>query len=176
MKAYNELFKLTENLLNAKDDETKAEAENKLREFTSYDNYHNRKPDIEDAVSILSDAVNVLGGKSIREKFVAKMGEQHRTLQQGMTGLFLLWIKYLGELPENWYDGRNEASVIISRDIIAWMKFTNELKQYHTQDNIDSDSQIKYLESHKAELEEFVAFVRGFVLNKADYITYLPLI
>jgi hypothetical protein len=163
-------------LLNAENDEAKAEAEKKLREFTSYDNYHNRKPDIEDAVSVLSDAVNVLGGKSIREKFVAKMGEQHRTLQQGMTGLFLLWIKHLGELPENWYDGRNEASVMISRDIIAWMKFLHELKQYHTQDSIDSNAQINYMDSHQTELEKFTRFVRGFVLNEADYIGHLPLI
>lgn len=176
MKAYDKLLKLTNDLLEAENDEAKVEAEKKLREFTSYDNYQNRKADIEDAVSVLSDAVNVLGGKSTKEKFVQKMSEQHRTLQQGMTGLFLLWIKHLGELPENWYDGRNEASVKVSRDIIAWLKFLEAIKYYHTSEDMKNDSQVKYLEDHKPELEEFVAFVRGFVLNKGDYVVHLPLI
>lgn len=175
MKAYNKLNELVQNLLKAENVEDKTKAEEALRAFVDYKNYGNRRVDIEDAVKSLSDAVNIMGGDKTKE-FVDNMSHEHRTLQQGMTRLFLGWIKHLGELKDNWFDGRNEASVMVSRDIVSYLKFLNQLKAYHTMSNQEKDSQIKYIEEHKAELEEFVAFVRGFVLNEDSYIANLPCI
>lgn len=175
MKAYNKLVRLAENVLNADNPESKKSAEQQMTEFLSYENYPNRKPDIEDAVNVLSDAVNIMGG-SKTDEFVECLSKEHRTLQQGITRLFIGWIKHLGELKEHWFDGRNEASVMMSRDIVSWLKFLNALKAYHTNDEIEKDSQIKYLEDHKAELEEFITFVRGFSQNEDRYMGNLPMI
>jgi len=59
--------------------------------------------------------------KREREEFVAAMATQHRTHQQGFTTLCLAWLTHLAALPEGQgaYDQRNEASVQISRKILA---------------------------------------------------------
>lgn len=50
--------------------------------------------------------------------FVERMGSEHRTLQQGFTRLCRSWLEHLAALPENWYDARNEASVLYARRVI----------------------------------------------------------
>jgi hypothetical protein len=50
--------------------------------------------------------------------FIEGMSHQHRTLQQSITRMFLVWLRYLATLPENRYDARNEASVRFAKSVI----------------------------------------------------------
>ena len=50
--------------------------------------------------------------------FVRAMDTQHRTLQQGITRLFIVWLRHLATLPENRYDARNEASVRFAKSVM----------------------------------------------------------
>jgi hypothetical protein len=73
-------------------------------------------PDMQAAVEALSNVAN--HGASGKE-FVESMANEHRTLQQAMTGLMLAWFKHLAALPEGHYDLRNEASVRIAKKIMT---------------------------------------------------------
>jgi len=53
------------------------------------------------------------------ELFVSAMSKQHRTLQQSFTRICLMWLVHLAELPEGWYDLRNEASVKIAKKLMG---------------------------------------------------------
>jgi hypothetical protein len=52
------------------------------------------------------------------DEFVAQMSRQHRTLQQGFTGLCVAWIEHLAALKDGEFDGRNEASVLLAKQIV----------------------------------------------------------
>ena len=52
------------------------------------------------------------------KKFVEYASRQHRTLQQTFTNLCFAWIRHLASLEENQYDGRNEASVKVCKEIV----------------------------------------------------------
>ena len=71
-----------------------------------------------DTVEFVSSFVNGMSRADVPE-FVNEMAREHRTLQQGFTGLCLAWLEHLANLPENHYDGRNEASVKIAKQIQA---------------------------------------------------------
>lgn len=161
MKPFKKLTRLVDNLLNAKSVEDEGIAMAELRKFRDYSNYPaNTRPDIEDAVEVLSNAVNVYHSK---QEFVQWMNRTHRTLQQGMFSLFMARISYLGQLEDDrGYDGRNAWAVEESRDIISWLKFVDEMKCYHSIKDREEDSRISYLEVNKVELGEFVEFVRKF--------------
>ena len=51
-------------------------------------------------------------------KFVEFASRQHRTLQQTFTNLCFAWIRHLASLEEYQYDGRNEASVKMAKEIV----------------------------------------------------------
>lgn len=72
--------------------------------------------DVDTAVSAFSRIAN---RSSSTKLFIQSMSNEHRTLQQAMTGYMLAWFKHLSELKENQYDPRNEASVRIAKKIIA---------------------------------------------------------
>lgn len=50
------------------------------------------------------------------KEFCETMGNQHRTLQQSFTRLCVEWFKYLSTTQS--YDGRNEASVNLAKEIM----------------------------------------------------------
>lgn len=55
--------------------------------------------------------------------FVQGMNRQHRTLQQGFTGLCIAWLEHLAQLKDGEFDGRNQASVELARKLVktkAW--------------------------------------------------------
>ena len=55
--------------------------------------------------------------------FVKGMHRQHRTLQQGFTGLCVEWMEHLARLKDGEYDGRNDASVQLAKRLVkskAW--------------------------------------------------------
>jgi hypothetical protein len=55
--------------------------------------------------------------------FVLGMNRQHRTLQQGFTGLCIAWFEHLASLKDGEFDGRNQASVEFARKLVkskAW--------------------------------------------------------
>ena len=69
--------------------------------------------DPDEVVRILSDYVNVgMGGPA---NFAEALGKEHRTIQQGVTRLFVAWMKKLHESAGGNYDARNEASVMLAR-------------------------------------------------------------
>lgn len=180
MKAYNKLMKLTQDLLKSlkdsdvpQDDEVTTQIA-ELEAFLSYDNYYKRKPDMEDAVKVLSDAVNIIGGDN-KEEFVKFLSNEHRTLQQGITGLFLAWLESLSKLSERQYDGRNEGSVRVAKQIFGWLQFCNELESYHT-DKDKEDDLIRYIEEHKLDMRSFKAIVDAFSNRESSYRVYLPTI
>jgi hypothetical protein len=70
------------------------------------------RDDVQAAVRALSDCANRSHSSAI---FVEFMSQEHRTLQQSMTGLFLAWMKHLSSLNDNYYDLRNEDSVRLSK-------------------------------------------------------------
>lgn len=51
------------------------------------------------------------------EEFIAEMGNDHRTLQQSFTRLCLAWLNHVGN-DDYRYDGRNEASHKIAKELI----------------------------------------------------------
>ena len=70
------------------------------------------KEEVQAAVRALSDIAN---RSHSRVLFVEYMAQEHRTLQQSMTGLMLFWMQHLSTLNENQCDLRNEAAVKISK-------------------------------------------------------------
>ena len=70
------------------------------------------------AVETMSRFCNVLD-RDFAADVIKGMAIEHRTLQQAFTGLCLKWLCHLAELPENRYDGRNEASVKMAKAILA---------------------------------------------------------
>lgn len=65
----------------------------------------------------IMDAVNTIGFKP--SKFAESMCCQHRTLQQSAFRAFLAWTRELAAM-EN-YDTRNEASVLLARELVNTM-------------------------------------------------------
>ncbi len=63
----------------------------------------------------VSQGLNSYSRGPIRQAFCQEMRKQHRTVQQIFTGLCLEWLHVLSR--ETQYDGRNEASVKIAREI-----------------------------------------------------------
>lgn len=50
-------------------------------------------------------------------EFCEEMGDEHRTLQQSFTRLCLEWMRYCSQYKDFEYDGRNEASVKLCREV-----------------------------------------------------------
>lgn len=70
----------------------------------------------EEAVLAMSDFVNNFG---VDEKaFIEKMSYEHRTLQQSFTKLCLKWLEFVAS-DEYRFDGRNEASHKVAKDLLA---------------------------------------------------------
>ena len=63
------------------------------------------------------DFLNVICNDEKEEKFVELMSRSHRTLQQNYTRFVMRWIKNQSE--SKYFDGRNEASVILCKKIVA---------------------------------------------------------
>ena len=59
----------------------------------------------------------VNGASDRPHKFTDAMAREHRTLQQGFTGLCVAWLEHLAELEPGQYDGRNEASVELAKKL-----------------------------------------------------------
>lgn len=68
-------------------------------------------------VTDIMDAVNTIGFDP--SKFAGLMCRQHRTLQQSAFRAFLIWTRELAAM-EN-YDARNEASVLLARELVNTM-------------------------------------------------------
>jgi len=79
-------------------------------------------PEIQKLVEDISHFVNSYS--SDHEKFITFMSNEHRTLQQSFTKLCLKWIEYCAS-DDYRYDGRNEASHQISRELTQLFKQIN---------------------------------------------------
>lgn len=60
--------------------------------------------------------VNAFCNSKEEEKFIELMSRSHRTLQQSYTKFVMKWIKAQAETE--FYDGRNERSVMLCRKIM----------------------------------------------------------
>lgn len=69
---------------------------------------------MEEKVKVISNLLNTMSFDE--KKFCEMFGKEHRTLQQNFTRLCLVWIKHLSTVEH--YDDRNEASVLISKEIV----------------------------------------------------------
>ena len=70
-------------------------------------------------VKTFSDFVNTRAATEFGHA-VELMSREHRTLQQQMTQVCLLWLKHLTSLEEhNGYDLRNEASVKLAKRLLS---------------------------------------------------------
>lgn len=66
------------------------------------------------------------------EGFVKALRQQHRTLQQNTTRMFLKYIESFADTPDNRLDARNQGSKEIAVDIIAG--FQKEISAKHNYD------------------------------------------
>jgi predicted metal-dependent hydrolase len=55
---------------------------------------------------------------SVIKDAIATMAHDHRTLQQTFTMLCLAWLRHLASLTDRDYDLRNEASVLLAKEIV----------------------------------------------------------
>lgn len=77
------------------------------------------KPEIKGDEMIVEMVFNHINNFSFNPKsFVEFASRQHRTLQQTFTNLCFAWIRHLASLKENQYDGRNEYSVKVAKEIV----------------------------------------------------------
>jgi hypothetical protein len=74
--------------------------------------------EVKETVEFVSSFVNGMRRSDVTG-FVTLMSYEHRTLQQCFTGICLAWLTHLAGLKEGEYDGRNEASVKVAREIVA---------------------------------------------------------
>ena len=73
----------------------------------------------EEVVKTLSDFVNCYSTPDFAE-VIKFMSWEHRTLQQQMTQVCVLWLKHLASLEEHdGYDLRNEASVKLAKRLLS---------------------------------------------------------
>jgi hypothetical protein len=76
-----------------------------------------------ETVNNVTDYLNSFSNK--QDQFIEEMNKEHRTLQQSFTRLCLAWLENCAS--ENYhFDGRNEQSHNISKDI---MKGFKEIKE-----------------------------------------------
>lgn len=76
-------------------------------------------PPAEEVVKTLSDFVNCHSTPDFAE-VIKLMSWEHRTLQQQMTQVCVMWLKHLATLEENdGYDLRNEASVKLAKRLLS---------------------------------------------------------
>ena len=92
--------------------------------FTSEDGVYRNSGTANEAtqevVKLLTEHANGWGDP---EEFAEELGMQHRTLQQGVTRMFVAWMRRLrdenstpsGGMVRKTFDARNEASVVLAR-------------------------------------------------------------
>lgn len=74
----------------------------------------------EEEQKVAADLMRHINGNGLHpEGLVAALSHEHRTLQQHMTRMCVGWIEYLAKLEPGEYDPRNEASVMLARQIVA---------------------------------------------------------
>ena len=82
----------------------------------------------EEAVRVVSNYVNSFSNDA--RPFVEAMSVEHRTLQQCFTNICMAWFRHLASLEPHRYDGRNEASVLVAREIVPLLdEATNGAKR-----------------------------------------------
>lgn len=74
---------------------------------------------VRETYDVAKALANVVNRGATAQMFITYLSQEHRTLQQKITGIMLAWFAYLAALPEDQYDLRNEASVRIARKIVA---------------------------------------------------------
>ncbi len=80
--------------------------------------------DTKEHVVKITDFVNSYGSNN--KEFIELMSREHRTLQQSFTRLVFMWIEHCASRDYH-YDGRNEATHKISKEVIeAFFKFKEE--------------------------------------------------
>lgn len=73
------------------------------------------KPTAKETVETVTDYLNSFSSKE--QEFIQEMNREHRTLQQSFTKLCLAWLENCAN-EDYRFDGRNEASHKISKDVV----------------------------------------------------------
>ena len=79
--------------------------------------YRRLTEQIRDANAIADMLGNYVNRYHDARPIIDALNLKHRTLQQGVFGLFMSWVKSLSKLEDGWYDLRNEASVKMAKQI-----------------------------------------------------------
>ena len=72
----------------------------------------------EEVVKALSEFVNCHSHHDY-EQVISLMSREHRTLQQQMTRICVMWLEHLSTLEEHGYDLRNEGSVKLAKQLLS---------------------------------------------------------
>ena len=75
-------------------------------------------PGAEDLTRAFSDFVNTTCQSNFGD-VIELMSKEHRTLQQSMTQVCVLWLQHLADLDEHEYDDRNVASVKLAKELLS---------------------------------------------------------
>ena len=86
--------------------------------YRFYETYYRDKFRDEEMDKVVKPLFDLINGGMIKKLFIEKATRQHRTLQQGFTSLCLAWLQHLSTLNSGEYDGRNEASVRLAKEIM----------------------------------------------------------
>jgi hypothetical protein len=81
------------------------------------------KPTAKEVVENVTDYLNTFS--NVEQEFILEMNREHRTLQQSFTKLCLAWIENCATQDYR-FDGRNEASHTISKDIVENFKINKD--------------------------------------------------
>ena len=81
------------------------------------------KPTAKETVETVTDYLNSFSSKE--KEFIEEMNREHRTLQQSFTKLCLAWLENCAN-EEYRFDGRNEASHTVSKELVENFKWNKD--------------------------------------------------
>jgi hypothetical protein len=91
---------------------------------------HKRMKAIEEFGNQFSNFANKWGSESnILAEYLST--QIHRTLQQGIMRFCMAYIRIQAKKPENWYDDRNEGTVLLSKFIVQKLEEAEAQGKYY---------------------------------------------
>lgn len=84
-------------------------------------NKMNKQEQGEVLAELFTDSVNTFNKKELTQAFFEKLSNEHRTLQQSVNRFMIEWLEYVAS-QDYYYDGRNEASHKIAKQMIEAFK------------------------------------------------------
>jgi hypothetical protein len=85
---------------------------------------YDEKKEEQECIDIVKNMFRKINGADhmLTKVFKEELQHEHRTLQQAFWRMVVELIHQTAELPDNYFDLRNEASVLMCREIVAKVK------------------------------------------------------